>query len=84
MQNISRGSHKIRIRWLSQAAKEEPKGKRRGKITEPVEPVYNFVFVLRYIEQLPSILCLVCRPRTKLGLISIRLTSTTTPISSAF
>ena len=39
MQNINRGSHKIRIRWLSQAEKEEPKTKRRGRAAEVTEPV---------------------------------------------
>ena len=39
MHNINRGSHKIRIRWLSQATKEDAKNKKKAKPADPSEPV---------------------------------------------
>lgn len=39
MQNINRGSHKIRIRWLSQATKEDAKNKKKSKVAETSDPV---------------------------------------------
>ena len=39
IQNIYRGSHKIRIRWLSQASKEDAKTKKKTKAVVEPEPV---------------------------------------------
>ena len=82
MQNITRGTHKIRIRWLSQVDPKDVKTKSKGHSSRDADEVLNFNASIYRNED--NVIFLSSRIKMKADLMSTHLTSTTTRILSAF